>query len=104
MQERGRKMYAVEFRTQITNGHICVPEDLLAELRGHVRVIVLLDEEPAPEISDGSSGKKAMLDSSQPEREKGEDFLTYRMRNPYVIPDFKPLTREQIYERRPDYE
>lgn len=88
-------MYAVEFETQITNGHIVVPEELLAELRGNVRVIVLLDD---------SSVTKADLDSSQPERGEDEDFLTYRMRNPYVIPDFKPLTREEIYERRSDYE
>lgn len=97
-------MYAVEFETQITNGHIVVPGDLLAELRGNVRVIVLLDDKPPTGVLNDSSVTKADSDSSHSEREEDEDFLTYRMRNPYVIPDFKPLTREEIYERRSDYE
>ena len=96
-------MYAVEFETQITNGHIVVPTEFRPELHGYVRVIVLLDQKPefAPLLK--STATNGVADSVAAAAME-DDFLTYRMKHPYEIPDFKPLTREQIHERRPDSE
>ncbi len=94
-------MYAVEFETQITNGHIVVPEAFRNQLFGSVRVLVLVENGFAPPLK--STATNGVVDSIAG-ADTEDDFLTYRMKHPYEIPGFKPLTREQIHERRPDYE
>jgi hypothetical protein len=69
-------MQAVEFQARVKNGVIQVPEKFRSEIRGQVRVIVLAEEKPEP-----------------------YDIITELMNNPLQVPDFKPLTREEIYER-----
>lgn len=69
-------MQAIEFQATVENGIIPVPERYHSEVGGQVRVIVLAEEESEP-----------------------YDIITELMNNPLQIPDFKPLTREEIYER-----
>lgn len=70
-------MQAVEFQAKLNNGMIKVPEQFIPEIKGRsVRVIILAEENEEP-----------------------EDIITELMNNPLEIPNFKPLTREEIYER-----
>lgn len=97
-------MYAVEFEAQITNGHVVIPTELGINLRGPIRVI-LLQETPNDAASVFASDVEENIErDSEVGENDDEDFLTYRMKHPYQIPDFKPLTRDQIHERRSDYE
>lgn len=70
-------MKAIEFETQVRNGRIELPEKFKDELTGSVRVILLIEE---------PSGKP--------------DALEELMANPIKVENFKPLTREEIYEGR----
>ncbi len=98
-------MYAIEFEAQITNGHIVIPTELGMNLRGPVRVILLQEEvtDDAASLIASDLEKNIQSNAEAGENEE-DDFLTYRIKHPYQIPDFKPLTRDQVYERRPDYE
>lgn len=100
-------MYAVEFRTQITNGHICVPEELRSELTGAVRVLVLVEADNGAPSSQQRGGqpdaRPSDPDLHSEERRPGESLLAYRLRNPYPVSNFKPLSREEVHERRADY-
>jgi len=69
-------MYAVEFQAQIKNGTIEIPEAYRSRFKEHVRVI-LLAEEDSPTVT--------LIDQ----------LLQY----PVKVPRFKPLTREEMYER-----
>ncbi len=97
-------MYAVEFEAQITNGHIVIPAGVGVNLRGPVRVILLQEESNGVTSLLASNAKESSSGETKVIEQEADDFLTYRMKHPYQIPDFKPLTREQIHERRPDYE
>jgi len=97
-------MYAVEFEAKITNGHIVIPAELGLNLSGSVRVILLQEESNGAASLLPSDGKESFRDDTKVGEAEEIDFLTYRMKHPYQIPDFQPLTREQIHERRPDYE
>lgn len=69
-------MQAIEFQTTAENGVIEVPEKYRENLRGLLRVIVLVDKQEEP-----------------------YDILTELRNNPIHDPNFKPLEREEIYER-----
>jgi hypothetical protein len=69
-------MYSIEFQARIDNGSIAVPEEYRDRLKGLVRVRVVREEE----LSGGN-----MID----------ELLT----RPLTIPDFRPLTRDEIYAR-----
>jgi len=69
-------MYAVEFQAQIKNGTIEIPEAYRSRFKEHVRVL-LLAEEDSPTVT--------LIDQ----------LLQY----PVKVPRFKPLTREEMYER-----
>ena len=100
-------MYAVEFEAQVENGQIAVPEKFRNRLFGAVRVLVLLGGENGfastgdkyQSLTDGSEDQYDAVEARRP----GESFLAYRLRNPYQVIDFQPLTREVIHERREDY-
>jgi len=70
-------MYAIEFQTKVKNGTIEVPEEYRDRLTGSVRVIVLAQDKP----------ETAMM-------------IDHLLANPIKLANFKPLTREEIYERR----
>lgn len=69
-------MQAIEFQTQVKNGSIEVPEELKDKLTGPVRVIVLTEDHVR---------KPSAI----------EELLA----NPIKVENFKPLTRDEIYER-----
>ena len=69
-------MQAIEFQTQVKNGSIEVPEELKDKLIGPVRVIVLTED---------AVRKPSAI----------EELLA----NPIKVENFKPLTRDEIYER-----
>lgn len=69
-------MQAIEFQTILKDGVIEVPEKYRENLRGLLRIIVLADAQEEP-----------------------YDILTELINNPIQDPNFKPLTREEIYER-----
>lgn len=69
-------MYAVEFQTTITNGTIQIPEAYRPQLSKVIRVIIL-SEPPVPT----------------------ENMIAQLLANPRHVPNFSPLTREEIYER-----
>ena len=69
-------MQAIEFQTRIENGAILIPEEYKSQLTGPVRVIVMTEDRS--------------VDSS---------MIQELLANPLKVPDFKPLTREEIYGR-----
>lgn len=69
-------MKAIEFQTRVENGAIRIPEKYQGQVNGEVRVVIMIEDRPAE-----SSIIKELL------------------ANPLKIPDFKPLTRDEIYER-----
>lgn len=99
-------MYAVEFETQITNGHIVVPEEFRQRLSGSIRVLVLVEgENGLSSLQDGdpSADVRNDVEKQLEERQPGESLLAYRLRNPYRVSDFKPLSREEVHERGAEY-
>lgn len=70
-------MYAVEFQAHIKNGTIEIPQAYRARLQGDVRVIILARD-------------------AQPER----DMIQYLLDNPLNAPDFRPMSRDEIYRDR----
>lgn len=69
-------MYAVEFRAKVKNGSIEIPEEYRARFKERVRVILLAEEEST-----------------------AANFIDELLQHPVRIPGFKPLTRDEIYDR-----
>jgi hypothetical protein len=69
-------MYAVEFQAQIKNGTIEIPEVYRNRFKERVRVILLAEEE---------STTVTLIDQL--------------LQHPLKMAGFKPLTREEMYER-----
>ena len=70
-------MYAIEFQTRVMNGSIEIPDEFKDKLAGLVRVIVLTKEKAAE-----------------------NDMISRLLASPIKLENFKPLTREEIYEQR----
>ncbi len=70
-------MNAIEFQAKVTNGSILIPEVYRGKIKENVRVILLTEEDDHVDQFD-------MIDR----------LLTH----PLDIKDFKPLSREEIYE------
>lgn len=73
-------MYAVEFQARLQNGMIPVPQQYQAQLPAQVRVIILA--EPLT-----------------PHPEEHDDIIARLLKTPRQVHNFKPLTREEIYDR-----
>lgn len=73
-------MYAVEFQTRLQNGMISVPPQYQTHLPAQVRVIILA--EPLT-----------------PRSEDHDDIIARLLKAPRPVHNFKPMTREEIYER-----
>jgi len=69
-------MYAVEFQAQIKNGTIKIPEAYRSRFKERVRVILLAEEE-SPAMT----------------------LIDQLLQHPLKVAGFKPLTREEMYER-----
>lgn len=69
-------MQAIEFQTQVKNGSIEIPEELKGKLIGLIRVIVLREE-----------------------KAERTSIIEQLWANPIKVENFKPLTRDEIYER-----
>ena len=69
-------MYAVEFQAKVKNGAIEIPQEYRARFKERVRVILLAEEESM-----------------------AVNFIDDLLQNPVHIPGFKPLTRDEIYDR-----
>jgi len=70
-------MQAIEFQAKVKDGNITIPEQYRDSIKGNVRVILLAE------------------DSTE-----NPDMIEYLLANPLNVRDFKPLTREEIYEHR----
>ncbi|MBS1790543.1 MAG: hypothetical protein JST85_22675 [Acidobacteria bacterium] len=68
-------MQAIEFQTQVKNGNIEIPEELKGKLTGLIRVIVLREE-----------------------KAERTSIIEQLWANPIKVENFKPLTRDEIYE------
>lgn len=72
-------MYAVEFQAVIRNGMISVPPRYQSDFPSQVRVILMTEQtEPV---------------------ESGEDIIDRLLKSPRYVGSFKPMSREEIYER-----
>ena len=69
-------MYAVEFQTKVKNGTIEIPEVYRGRFKERVRVILLAEEESTT-----------------------LNLIDQLLQHPVKVAGFKPLTREEIYER-----
>jgi hypothetical protein len=70
-------MYAIEFHAEIKNGVIEIPKEYRNYFKDNVKVILLAEEKlPQP-----------------------ADMIEQLVANPLNIPDFKPLSREELHER-----
>jgi hypothetical protein len=69
-------MHAVEFQTKVKNGIIEIPEVYRDRFKERVRVILLAEEESTT-----------------------LNLIDQLLQHPVKVAGFKPLTREQIYER-----
>jgi DNA-binding transcriptional regulator/RsmH inhibitor MraZ len=70
-------MYAVEFKTKIKDGIIIIPEKYRKGLKENVKVIVLTEEK----------------------ENEASDIIEKLLDFPLKISDFKPMNREEIYDR-----
>ena len=69
-------MYAIEFHARIRNGIIEIPPEYRDHFQDNVKVILLTEEQqPQP-----------------------ADMIEQLVANPLNIPDFKPLSREELYD------
>lgn len=73
-------MSTIEFETEAANGNIEIPEKYRPQLKGKLQVVV--------------SVKKAQTIEQEP-----DDIITELINNPLKVTDFKPLTRNEIYDR-----
>jgi hypothetical protein len=71
-----RAMYAVEFQAKIKNGTIEIPEVYRKRFKERVRVILLAEEESTI-----------------------VNLIDQLLQHPLKVAEFKPLSREEIYER-----
>lgn len=69
-------MYAVEFQAKVKNGAIEIPEEYRTRFKGRVRVILLAEEEST-----------------------AANFIDHLLQHPLPLAGFKPLTRDEIYDR-----
>ena len=69
-------MFAIEFLTKITDGIIELPEVYRGRVSGPVRVIILAEEAPT-----------------------GPDIIDHLLTHPLHVEQFRPLSRDEIYER-----
>jgi len=67
---------SIQFKARVDNGTIEIPEKYRGRLKGHVRVIIVPEEE-------------ALANS----------LIEELLEHPLYIPDFRPLTRDEIYSR-----
>jgi hypothetical protein len=72
-------MYAVEFQAIVQNGVIAIPEQCQTDLPSHVRVIIIADKFV--------------------EHGKNENIIKRLMKSPRNVGNFRPMTREEIYEQ-----
>lgn len=70
-------MEIIEFNAKIKDGVIRIPPDHTQEFAGKVKVIIMSQA-----------------------KDKGPDIIEELMDNPIKIKDFKPMTRDEIYEGR----
>ncbi len=70
-------MYTVEFHTKIKDGIIEIPEKYRKNLTANVRVILLSEDTEEPTV----------------------DIIDELMKSPLKASEFKPLKREEIYDR-----
>jgi len=70
-------MYSIEFKSDIQEGVIKIPEHYLPQLNGNVKVIIF-SEEPTT----------------------SPDIIDRLMESPLPMTDNKPLSREEIYGSR----
>ena len=73
--EEAHPVYAIEFTAEIRDGTIQVPEAYRHRLKDNVRVILMVEEQ---------------------DRES-EDIIQKLLENPLNVPDFSPLSRDEIY-------
>ncbi len=76
MQAKEKPMYAIEFQTHVKDGTIQIPPQYQDQLQDNVRVIILVEP-------------------SSP----AHTFIDQLLAQPLRIPDFQPLSREEIYAR-----
>ncbi|MBN1873412.1 MAG: hypothetical protein JXA33_04210 [Anaerolineae bacterium] len=69
-------MYAIEFQTEVRDGMIQIPTQYQEQLQARVRVIILVEARPATHT-----------------------FIDELLVQPLQIPDFEPLSRDEIYAR-----
>ncbi len=69
-------MYAIEFQAHVKGGIIRIPPQYQEQLQNSVRVIILV-EPPSP----------------------SHTLIDQPLANPLHIPDFQPLSRDEIYVR-----
>ncbi len=70
-------MYAVEFKAKIKDGLIIIPHRFRDSVKENVKVIIL----------------------SEDKADKSHDIIGRLLKSPLELADFKPLTREEIYDR-----
>jgi bifunctional DNA-binding transcriptional regulator/antitoxin component of YhaV-PrlF toxin-antitoxin module len=70
-------MYAVEFKATIKDGTITIPEKFRENINKNVKVILLSEER----------------------EETSYSIIEDLLKSPLNIPNFKPYTREEIYDR-----
>ncbi len=75
-------MQAIEFEANIEGQSIPLPATVGLPVGQAVRVVLLFDRAPSEATDDLANGPIAQL-----------------MRNPRVVPGFKPLTRDEAHER-----
>ena len=71
-------MYSFEFEAQLSNGRIEIPAEYKDKIAGKVHVIV----------------------SSQERSTTSADMIDRLLEHPLEMESFRPLTREEIHERR----
>lgn len=71
-------MYAIEFKADISNGVIEIPQQYRDKMQTHVKVILLSDE--------------AINDT--------HDIINDLLESPIKIYEFKPLTRDEVYDKQ----
>ena len=70
-------MIAIEFQTHVKDGTIEVPEQYRDEVQGEVRVIIL-----------------------RTDRQKKSKIIERLLQQPLQDPSFRPLTRDELYDRQ----
>ena len=74
----------VEFETEIRNGNIEIPEKFRHQLKDEVKVSV--------SVIENVGEKKA--------EEEPYDIISELIKNPIKVKNFKPFTRDEIYDRK----